>query len=136
MQKTIEQLLQTRRLRITTPRKIIFDVLLESKQPLSIVDIIDRAKSVDKVSVYRTIDLFVKEGIATTAPHGWKLRYELAAPLKPHHHHITCTNCGALQDVQHEKIERLMEALAKENGYEMTQHTFEISGLCANCRND
>lgn len=134
MQKTIEQLLQTRNLRVTTPRKIIFNVLLQSEQPLSIVDIISQATGTDKVSVYRTIDLFTKEGIVTTVTYGWKLRYELAAPLKPHHHHITCTNCGALQDVQHEKIERLMEALAQEYGYEMTQHTFEISGVCAKCR--
>lgn len=134
MQKTIEQLLQERDLRVTAPRKIIFDILLQSEQPLSIVDVINQAKPTDKVSVYRTIDLFVKEGIVTSVTHGWKLRYELAAPLKPHHHHITCTSCGALQDVQHEKIERLMEALAKQNGYKMTQHTFEISGLCAKCQ--
>jgi len=44
---------------LTRPRKVTFDVLSESKQPLTMQDVIRRTnKLIDRASVYRSIDVF------------------------------------------------------------------------------
>jgi len=92
MNNELSTILATAGMRATKPRSDIFNTLKTSDTPMSIVDIIKACPSVDKVSVYRTITLFSELRVIATIPHGWKHLYELAAPFKPHHHHLVCEN--------------------------------------------
>ncbi|RYG94537.1 transcriptional repressor, partial [archaeon] len=85
--------------RLTSPRRAVFDVLHSSESPLAIAVIIKACPDVDRVSIYRTLELFTRLGITEIIPFGWKQRYELTSPFKPHHHHLYCTNCGILIDI-------------------------------------
>lgn len=121
-------------LRVTRPRKVIFETLKNAVKPLSQVEIAKANPSVDKVSVYRTIDVFMKLGIVTSVPHGWKQRYELATPFRPHHHHLLCTGCGNVEEIQSDKLEQIIRILADKQKFKATGHTFEITGLCNVCQ--
>ncbi len=120
-------------LRVTTPRKAVFAILKRSEQPLTIVEIVKQLPATDKVSIYRTIDAFTKHHIVTVVPQGWKPRYELAAPLKPHHHHMHCEACGKLIDIQSSDIEKAITSVAMAREFTIHSHTFELSGLCKEC---
>lgn len=120
-------------LRITKPRQAVFAVLYASTSPLQIGEIARRCKGVDRVSVYRTIDLFIHHAIVVSVPLGWKQQYELASPFKPHHHHIHCTKCGTLTDIDSPKLEQLIADIAAEHTFTVQMHKFEISGYCAQC---
>jgi Fe2+ or Zn2+ uptake regulation protein len=121
-------------LRITAPRVAILKIFKNASAPLSQVEISRANPAIDKVSIYRTIEIFEKIGLVTSVAHGWKQRYELAAPFRPHHHHLLCNNCGTIEEIQSEKLEKIIHSLADEQEFEVTGHTFEITGLCRQCR--
>lgn len=133
MNHELNEILANANLRLTKPRVEIFDTLKSLNKPMSIVDIIDACPSVDKVSVYRTIDMFTKLHIVSTIPHGWKHLYELASPFNPHHHHLVCEKCGSLTDIHSKKLELMIASLTDEHQFTPSHHHFEITGTCRSC---
>jgi Fe2+ or Zn2+ uptake regulation protein len=121
-------------LRTTRPRIVIFEVFERAANPLSTAEIIRQCPEVDKVSVYRTIDLFLKLHIIEGVAHGWKQHYELATPFRPHHHHLFCTRCKKIVEIHSDTLEHVIHIIASEQMFQPTGHTFEISGLCKNCQ--
>lgn len=121
-------------LRITASRVAILKIFKNATAPLSPIEIAKRNPTIDKVSIYRTIEVFEKIGLVASVAHGWKQRYELAAPFRPHHHHLLCNNCGTIKEIQSEKLEKMIHVLAGEQEFEVTGHTFEVNGLCRTCQ--
>jgi Fur family transcriptional regulator, ferric uptake regulator len=133
MYDELETLFARENLRLTNPRRAVFNTLYTSKHPMMIGEIIKICPNTDRVSIYRTLELFIKLSIAEVVPMGWKQRYELTSPFRPHHHHLYCTNCGALTDIHSQKLELLVAAVAKEYEFTPIEHKFEISGICKKC---
>lgn len=133
MDNELEVIFAREGLRLTEPRRAVFRLLTKSHEPLSIADIVKRAPKADRVSVYRTIDLFDRLGIVRSVSFGWKLRYELTSPFKAHHHHLSCTKCDKLIDVHSQKFEQIVASVSKEHGFAPEDHTFEINGVCRDC---
>lgn len=134
MEHDLEKLLATAGLRITTPRKAVFRTLKAATYPLSQVEISATTPSVDKVSVYRTIELFLNLGVVVGVAHGWKQRYELAAPFRPHHHHMYCIKCGKVEEFQSKRLEKILHDLTRADDFQVLEHTFEVTGICRECR--
>lgn len=134
MKSDIDSILKAAGLRSTAPRKDVFAILKKATDPLTATEIIRLLPNTDKVSVYRTIDTFLRLGVVTTVPRGWKPYYELAAPLKPHHHHLFCTSCSRLIDIHAPKAEEAISAIAALHQFSAQAHTLEISGICQTCR--
>lgn len=133
MEKELETIFAQQKLRITRPRREIFRVLQQSKAPLSAPMINTHCTTANRTSVYRTLELFHRLGIIKSVQFGWRQRYELADPFKIHHHHLSCTKCGQLIDLQSPDIENLVNVIASQNNFVVTDHTFEIRGLCQDC---
>ncbi len=133
-QDKLKQILRSNNVSITTARQTIFMTLLESDRPLKKGEVAARTKSVNRASVYRTLDLFEELGITTTMVRGWTPFVELANPFKPHHHHLQCTNCQQLIALDNPELERLVEKIAHEHGYELLVHHIELQGICLHCR--
>ena len=133
MNPDIRSLLTEHGLRITTPRLAVFNALLNATSPLSVADIVTACPAVDKVSIYRTIETFTHIGATTVIMHGWKQRYELADPFRPHHHHLHCTKCDTVIEIHSDKIESVIKDLTRQYAFQPIAHTFEISGLCQSC---
>lgn len=130
----LEKLFETHSLRLTTPRKIVFDILLEADQPLFIRDIIARADRVERTSIYRTLELFESLSIIEIIHTAFKQRYELAGPFKPHHHHAICTRCDAVTTVSEAPLETIIRDIADLYDFTPTAHHFELRGICKNCQ--
>lgn len=134
MERELEAIFRHKNLRLTTPRREIFTVLRSSKTPLSASIIARSCPVIDRVSIYRTIKLFLHLGIVESVPLGWKQRYELTGPFKSHHHHLTCVKCAKLIDIQSLQFERVVAQVANSYDFAAHDHTFEIRGYCKNCR--
>ncbi len=130
----LEVIFARNQLRMTTPRQAVFEAMRASEMPLSIGDITKKCPDVDRVSIYRTIELFVSLAIAEAVPLGWKQRYELTSPFQSHHHHLYCTSCGALVDIHSKKLEQLVASIARDYDFTPAEHKFEVSGLCEKCQ--
>jgi Fe2+ or Zn2+ uptake regulation protein len=135
MKLDMQKLFAKHNLRVTMPRRLTLKTLEEATKPLSPVEIAKlNSYTINKVSVYRTIDVFLKLGIVVSVPYGWKQRYELASPFRPHHHHLLCTKCGVAKEIQSDKLERIIHMFADQQKFKVTGHTFEITGVCHACQ--
>lgn len=91
-------------------------------------------------SLYRTLQVMSDAGVVS--PHhssSGSTRYELAEWLMGHHHHLVCTKCGSVEDIeisstQEKSLGRLVSALADGSGFVATDHSLEIDGLCRGCQ--
>jgi len=59
-------------------------------------------------------------------------KYELGA--KDHHDHIICTECGQITEFVDEEIETRQHRIATELGFEMSDHSMQIYGICKACQ--
>lgn len=129
-----KQQLKTGGLKVTPARLGLLDILKHTKKPLSIKDIAKKMGNgnVDLVTLYRNIESLEKLNIVKQI----KLKdsqayYEIAAGA--HHHHLVCTNCGKLADVEIKEI-NLNKTFLKKHGFaKVTDHSLEFFGLCDNC---
>jgi Fur family transcriptional regulator, ferric uptake regulator len=117
---------------ITKPRLAVFDALI-GQEPLAMRDLVHKVKSVDRASIYRTVDLFERLGIAQRLNTGWKYKLELTDKFAAHHHHLTCVNCGRTIAMNETELERTIEKLTAAHGFVPSSHQIEIQGLCSDC---
>jgi len=119
---------------LTKPRRIIFD-LLRDQQPQSMAELVTRAAGkVDRATVYRTVELFEKLGIAQRLNIGWKYKIELSDVFHGHHHHFYCTNCGKTYTLPaNPMLETMVDSVAARSGFAPRGHQLEIYGLCSAC---
>ena len=122
--------------RLTKPRRVVSRVLLASHKPLSIEEIHGRLgnRSVNRVSIYRTIQVFCALGIARRLQfqEGFA-RYELADRFGTHHHHFVCNQCGNVEDVDVCPLAATERAIARRTHSRITSHSLEFYGLCGPC---
>ena len=134
MYDTLKSLLKQEGASLTKPRKLVFDLLM-NQEPQSMQVLAQRAKGkVDRATVYRTIDLFERLGIARRLNIGWKYKIELSDVFTGHHHHMYCTNCGRTYDLpENSMLETMIDTVAAKSGFSPRGHPLEIYGLCQSC---
>lgn len=134
----IDEILKTNNLSITDSRKKILGLFLNSRGALAHADIEKNAgEKFDRVTVYRTLQIFVDKGIIHTIPTpDNSIKYALCKDdcSEGHHHdhhiHFQCKECGntyCLDEVTTPDI-RLPK------GYMPEQIEVVINGVCKNCR--
>ena len=53
---------------------------------------------------------------------------------KEHHDHMICTICGQITEFVDEEIENRQDAIAKELGFKISDHSMQIYGICKDCQ--
>lgn len=118
---------------ITKTRQLIFESLI-NKEPLQIKELTKLLdKKVDRASIYRTLDLFLRLGITKRNNIGWKYTIELSDKFSEHHHHIICINCGRILIINDPAIEKLVKNISKNTQFSLIDHQLEIQGKCSKC---
>lgn len=128
--------LHNHNLRATKPRELVFLYLQKIAKPVDIKSITSDVVTIDRVTIYRTLDAFIEIGIVSVVPFGWKRRYELAEPFIPHRHHIVCINCGASRDIRSTALEGIIHQAIQDSGYKEIGHSIEVTGYCSKCQKD
>lgn len=49
-----------------------------------------------------------------------------------HHHHVVCTECKSRKSIDM-CVNKNFNKVEKDTGYTITNHIFELFGLCENC---
>lgn len=120
---------------LTKAREQIFKLLL-NPEPQSMSELLTKANgTVDRVSVYRNIDVFEKIGVVHRIYIGWKYKLELSDQFIGHHHHFSCLSCGKTIDIEDgADIESFVQTMARRFDFTPRRHQFEIDGYCKDCR--
>ena len=126
-------------IRYTAHRRRLVTALSDAGQPLTIPQLVDAASTVPLSSVYRNLAIFDEAGIVHRMPGTDDFaRYELAEELMGHHHHLVCSNCGAVEDVvlpaeAEQDLEDVLRSIARERGFTLASHRLDLVGDCGNC---
>ncbi len=129
--------LQSANMRNTAGRRAVLECVARADSPVSI-DEIEKAPTVakldlDQATIYRIINLLRERGILRSVDFGeGRARFELAS--HPHHHHVVCTKCGAVEDVEDCLRSTANATIEKETGFKIASHTLEFFGLCRACQ--
>lgn len=111
----------SKNIKLTTARKAILEVLINSNKPLSYEDIKDDL-SMDKATFYRNITKFEEEGIINSFESNDKKRYFEIQKTK--HSHFICNVCSGIECI-HEKLDVNIKGHQIDN--------IIIKGICPNC---
>ena len=119
----INNLTNITNIKLTSARKSILELLINSNKPLSYEDMKDNI-SMDKATFYRNIIIFEEENLISSFESNDKKRYfEIK---KTQHSHFICSNCSKIECI-HEKLDFKLPNYKIEN--------IIIKGLCAECLN-
>ena len=130
---TLKDILIKHKVSRTKVREGIFLAALKFNKPISVSDLV-KDVDVDRASIYRNILLFTELNIFKVINIGWKNFYELGEMFKPHHHHLVCSSCAAVQSIEDYELENLLNLICDKRGFKLVEHLFEVRGLCKNCR--
>jgi Fur family ferric uptake transcriptional regulator len=125
-----EEKLKANHMSMTVPRRAVFSLLDHADIPMSITEIAYELKTVDRSTIYRTVDLFEKLEIVKRVWFGLKSKVELSDQFQGHHHHLVCEKCGRITRLDHRELEKVINRLARKGGYKHTSHHVEVFGVC------
>ncbi|HYG36008.1 MAG TPA: Fur family transcriptional regulator [Clostridia bacterium] len=124
--------------KLTGPRQAILEILRQQEHPLSIKDIFGALPSgdCDLATVYRSMHLLESMGIVKKYDLGDGVaRFELLAEGDDgHHHHLICTQCAGVVEIEECFMRELEERIASRNGFKAVTHRLEFFGICPACQ--
>ncbi len=128
--KILIQILKSEGLRYTEQRKAIWDEIRDSNEHRDAEDIYLKLKSngvsVSRATVYRTIDVLVKNRLVRKMDVGeGRSLFEPRLDNK-HHDHMICIDTGDIIEFYNEELENLQDKIAAENGYEVVRHVHQL----------
>ncbi|HLP77390.1 MAG TPA: Fur family transcriptional regulator [Candidatus Paceibacterota bacterium] len=124
--------------KVTGPRQAILNILREQSHPMSNKEIFAALPKgdCDLATVYRSMHLLEKTGMVKRFDLGDGVgRFELLGENDDgHHHHLVCTRCSGVVEIEECGMHPLEERIAEANGFKAVTHRLEFFGICPNCQ--
>jgi Fur family transcriptional regulator, ferric uptake regulator len=140
LDKQVARRLSDDDVRYTRGRRDVVNALNDAEGPQSAAELSGQlGSSIPLSSIYRTLSVLEEAEILT--PHFSSpgvTRYELSEWLTGHHHHLVCTKCGRVEDIEtgdviESRIQNIVTDLARASSFIETNHALEIEGRCQKC---
>lgn len=125
-------------LKNTQPRRRILEIMDKgANHHMSAEDIyrelIEAGEEIGLATVYRVLTQFEEAGLIVRHHfEGGQSVFEL--DHGEHHDHLVCVKCNRVEEFVDEMIEKRQEEIARKSGYEITDHSLNIYGICADCK--
>lgn len=122
-----------------TPNRLkVLKIVGDSPSPLSASEIyttLRRSGSINRVTLYRILDLFVDGKIVDRISAGDRsFRYGLAANKNhPRHPHFYCTLCGSMECLNPESLPVDIQSFQKTFPSLIEKMEIRLDGICKNC---
>jgi len=125
----IKRICRDNGLRLTAPRKIIVETLLEATDHPDAVELHRRVTTISPrialSTVYRTLVALSEKGVLEKHNFGnGPARFETVD--REHHDHLIDVVSGNVIEFRSGEIERLQEEIARQHGFEIVSHKLEI----------
>ena len=139
------KILADHKVSITNPRIIVLEALLELKGPITVDDLLAQLKNkVAKSTLYRVLndlkDINILHEFSTPDS---QTVVELILEDHSHHHHLFCSDCGEIIDVEmatefENRLLNEIKRIEKKFNFVIEDHRLELFGkctdLCVNCK--
>jgi Fur family ferric uptake transcriptional regulator len=126
-------------LKVTLPRVKILEIMeretgerhLSAEQVYKIL--LSENEEIGLATIYRVLTQFEAAGLVTRHHfEGGNSVFELNKGK--HHDHVVCVKCGKVDEFADDVIEDRQSKIAEQLGYELTDHSLYLYGLCATCQ--
>ncbi|MFT8313529.1 MAG: Fur family transcriptional regulator [Clostridium sp.] len=126
--------------KLTPQRRAVLDTIIQSEgQHLTAEEIYELVKvdcpEIGLATVYRTVLLLEELGVICKLDlNDGCSRYELVHENENHqHHHLICTNCGKVIEVEGDLLESLEHTIEEKYVFKIKNHSVKFYGLCSDC---
>jgi len=122
-----------------TPNRIrVLETIGNSGSPVSAGDIVAAARrtaGINRVTVYRILDLLVGRGLAARMVGGGRSLVYGMAPSENHpaHPHFHCRDCGAMQCLRPGSLQVDLRAVERSFAGEIHGVEIRLEGICRHC---
>jgi Fur family ferric uptake transcriptional regulator len=139
-----KKILSDNNVSITNPRILVLEALLDNKSPITIDELLTKLENqVAKSTLYRVLSDLKKINILQEFTNLENQSVvELLLDTDSHHHHLFCSDCGEIIDVEmanefEEKLSNEIKRIEKKFNFIIEDHRLELFGkctdLCENC---
>lgn len=133
-----KELLDSVELEVNENRIRVLEAVGNNSYPLAADDIfkiIERGSSINKVTVYRILDLLVEKGLVDRISTGGRAFYYGLAPNQYHraHAHFYCKSCGQMECLTPESVSVDTEPLWRRFPGRIDRVETRVDGICKNC---
>lgn len=123
--------------RVTRQRLLIANALAADGRQLTAEQLYRglrrQAPGIGRATVFRTLETLVDAGVARRLELDGHV-YAYVACLPEHHHHLACTSCGRVEEIDEAYIAPIARRLAADLGFEIDDARLDFYGRCAACR--
>jgi Fur family ferric uptake transcriptional regulator len=136
---TCEEILERKEIEATRHRKDVLDLFVHTSKAITaknILEKISKSSSIDKVTIYRTLDLFVERDILKkiTTLDG-AMAYELICEKhRPIHPHFFCRSCGEVSCLEGINWSTLKAQIERKSHVVCEDMDLRLEGVCEDCR--
>ena len=128
--KILVKILKSEGLRYTDQRQAIWDEIRNTNEHRDAEEIYlklkERNVKVSRATVYRTIDVLVKNRLVRKMDVGeGRSLYEPRLDDE-HHDHMICIDTGDIIEFYNKELEDLQDTIAKKHGYEVVRHVHQL----------
>lgn len=123
--------------RLTPQRRMVLEVVLSAKTPLTAYEVLDRLRprdnSVTPASVYRSLEFLIEHGLV----HRIESTKTFVGCTMPEHEHpnqlLVCRQCGTTIEAEDHDLADAAEHLSRRLGFSLDRKTVELVGICSAC---
>ena len=124
--------------RVTGTRVALLELLESAGIPLSIQRVLELwqdAKVPDTATLYRSLSDLHAAGIIQRIELGTGVVHYEYTPARPHHHHIICSDCGVVEELESCSLIGADHALLGQSRHfkSIYSHNLEFFGCCTTC---
>ena len=125
-------------LKTTLPRLLILSILEKGSQRHFTAEdvykaLLEAGEEIAFATVYRVLTQFEAAGLVLKHNfEGGRSVFEL--DRGKHHDHMVCAKCNTVTEFFNNEIEELQKSIAKENNFELQDHSLYLYGICGNCQ--
>ena len=132
------ELLTSAELEPTANRMRVLEIVGNNSFPLSAGDIfktLERTSAINRVTVYRILDLLVDHGVVERISSGGRAFYYGLAPNDCHqsHPHFYCKSCGKMDCLSPESLSVETEPLWRTFPGQIDKVEVRVDGVCKDC---
>ena len=131
-------LLKDSGLQPTPSRLLVLEVVGNNNSPLSAQEIFEtlmRTRPINRVTVYRVLDLLVDNGLVNRLSGGGRSFVYGLAPNEKHpaHPHFYCRQCGRMECLQPQSLALDLEPMQRSFPGLIENVEIRVDGICKNC---
>jgi Fur family ferric uptake transcriptional regulator len=127
-------------LRRTPVRVGVLEVLSRGGRPMSVTQIMGKLKGVDTVTVYRTLNTFVRKKLVHRVrgeDRSWLYALSTQSDQPPQQHlhpHFVCDSCGKVECLGDAEIpQSFVRSLGVKPEYDVSYPEVVLHGMCPKC---